>query len=298
MALKFSRVALVGKYPEPDADRADARNRALMAEIGEFLRAQGCTVFLDEQTAEGTGLTQFAALDLAGIGAQCDLCVVVGGDGTMLWVGRQLAQTATPLIGINQGRLGFITDIALESYREVLPDMLAGAVEQDLRTLLRARVLRKGECIFDASAMNDVVVNRGSTSGMVELAVQVNDQFVANYRADGLIVATPTGSTAYSLSAGGPLLNPSLPGWLLMPISPHTLTNRPIVLPHTAQICIEFVGGREANASFDQQSLTELHVGDRIIVTCYQHQAVFLHRIGWNYFDTLREKLHWNKGTG
>lgn len=298
MALKFSRVALVGKYLQPDAGEAGEFTCALMADVGAFLQAQGCEVFLHRQTADGTGLKQFPVLDLAGIGSECDLCVVVGGDGTMLWVGRQLAQYATPLIGINQGRLGFITDIPLDSYRSVLPAMLTGAYEEDRRTLMQARVMRGDACIFDAPAMNDVVVNRGSTSGMIELAVQVNGHFVANYRADGLIMATPTGSTAYSLSAGGPLLNPALPGWLLMPISPHTLSNRPIVLPHSAKVSIEIVGGRESNASFDMQSLTRLHHGDRIVISCYGHRALFLHPAGWNYFDTLREKLHWNKGAG
>lgn len=297
MTLKFSRVALIGKYQQPDAGRAEESTCTLMADIGAFLQAQGCSVFLDEQTGRATGLTQFSLLELTAIGKNCELCIVVGGDGTMLGVGRQLAQYGTPLIGINQGRLGFITDIPLGHYRDVLPDMLAGAYEQDWRTLMLGRVLREGSCIFQAPAMNDVVVNRGSTSGMIELAVQVDGHFVANYRADGLIATTPTGSTAYSLSAGGPLLHPALPGWLLMPISPHTLSNRPIALTDEAELTIEIVGGREANASFDMQSLTRLRHGDRIVVNRYQHRALFLHPRGWNYFDTLRQKLHWNKGT-
>lgn len=298
MGLKFTRVALIGKYQQPEGAGASESACALLADIAAFLQTQGCTVFLDRQTARTTRLQQFDALDLSTIGAQCDLCIVVGGDGTMLSIGRQLAQYATPLIGINQGRLGFITDIPLDSYRSALPDMLAGSYEEDHRTLMRSQVLREGRCIFDAPAMNDVVVNRGSTSGMVELGVEIDGKFVANYRADGLIVATPTGSTAYSLSAGGPILNPALPGWLLVPISPHTLSNRPLVLPDRAEIAIEIVGGREANASFDMQSLTSLHHGDLIVVRSYEHKALFLHPKGWNYFDTLREKLHWNKGTG
>jgi NAD+ kinase len=201
-----------------------------------------------------------------------------------------------PLIGINQGRLGFITDIRFEQYKTTLAPMLAGQFELDDRSLIQARVMRDGHCVFSALAMNDVVVNRGATSGMVELRVEVDGHFVANQRADGLIIATPTGSTAYSLSAGGPLMHPSIPGWVMVPIAPHTLSNRPITIPNTAQVAIEIVAGRDASANFDMQSLASLMHGDRIEVTRSEHQVRFLHPKGWNYFDTLRQKMHWNEG--
>eukprot|EP01041_Mallomonas_annulata_P035731 gene35731-58730_t len=206
-------------------------------------------------------------MDVAGIGASCDLALVVGGDGTMLGIGRQLAQYKVPLIGINQGRLGFITDIRFEQYKTTLLPMLAGHYELDDRSLMHARVMRDGHCVFSALAMNDVVVNRGATSGMVELRVKVDGRFVSNQRADGLIIATPTGSTAYALSAGGPLIHPSIPGWVLVPIAPHTLSNRPIVLSNEAEITIEIVAGRDASANFDMQSLASLLHGDQIVVT-------------------------------
>lgn len=296
MSLQFARVALVGKYQDSTSGPSTEAARALMAEIGTFLRQQGCAVTLEDRTAELAGLDGFPTADIAGIGSGCELCVVVGGDGTMLGIGRQLAQWGTPLIGINQGRLGFITDIPLGEYRQALPAMLHGAYDEDPRTLLLGRVLREGACVFEAFAMNDVVVNRGAASGMVELRVEVDGHFVANYRADGIIVATPTGSTAYSLSAGGPLLHPQLPGWALVPISPHTLSNRPIVLTDPGEIAIQVVAGRDTNASFDMQSLTSLHHGDRIVVRRSEHRVRFLHPKGWSYFDTLREKLHWNRG--
>jgi NAD+ kinase len=296
MSLKFPRVALVGKYHESVTGNPVESTLELVAEIGDFLAAQGCQVSLEERTAAITGLARFPALDVPGIGAESDLCVVVGGDGTMLGVGRQLACYGTPLIGINQGRLGFITDIPLGEYREVLPRMLAGAFEEDHRALMHGRVMRGGACVFETFAMNDVVVNRGAASGMVELRVEVDGHFVANHRADGIIVATPTGSTAYALSAGGPLLHPLLPGWALVPIAPHTLSNRPIVLADPVEIAIEIVAGRDANASFDMQSVTSLHHGDRIIVRRSEFRVRFLHPRGWNYFDTLRAKLHWNEG--
>jgi NAD+ kinase len=192
--------------------------------------------------------------------------------------------------------LGFVTDIPYVGYQQTLAPMLAGDFEEDHRSLMHAKVMRDGRCVFDALAMNDVVVNRGATSGMVELRVEVDGHFVANQRADGLIIATPTGSSAYALSAGGPLLHPSIPGWVMVPIAPHTLSNRPVVLANASEIAIEIVAGRDASANFDMQSLASLLHGDRIIVTRSQHHVRFLHPRGWTYFDTLRQKMHWNEG--
>ena len=196
MSLQFHRVALVGKYQDSASSAVPDSTREIIAEIAGFLTAQGCQVVLAERTAHSTGLDQYPALDVATIGNECDLAVVVGGDGTMLGIGRQLARYGTPLIGINQGRLGFITDIPLEGYHETLSAMLGGAFEEDHRSLMHGKVMREGECVFEAFAMNDVVVNRGAVASMVELRVEVNGHFVANHRADGIIVATPTGSTA------------------------------------------------------------------------------------------------------
>jgi NAD+ kinase len=292
----FRQVALIGKYHAAVAPPVAASTRAALEDIAQFLASQGCEVLVERDTAAVIGLTGWPTAEVAAIGTQCDLGLVVGGDGTMLGIGRQLARHGVPLIGINQGRLGFITDIALDQYRTVLPPMLAGEYEEDQRTLMHARVIRDGQVVFDALAMNDVVVNRGATSGMVEMRVEIDGHFVANQRADGLIVATPTGSTAYALSAGGPLLHPSTPGWVLVPIAPHTLSNRPIVLPDDVEIAIELVAGRDASANFDMQSLASLLHGDRITVRRSQHKVRFLHPRGWTYFDTLRRKLHWNEG--
>jgi NAD+ kinase len=294
MTSQFRHVALIGKYPASGA--ASGSTRAALEDIAQFLSAQGCEVSIERETASHADLQGHATLDAAGIGAQCDLGLVVGGDGTMLGIGRQLAPYDIPLVGINQGRLGFITDIALEGYRAVLAPMLQGAYDEDRRSLMHARVVRDGRCVFDALAMNDVVVNRGATSGMVELRVEVDGHLVANQRADGLIVATPTGSTAYALSAGGPLLHPSNPGWVLVPIAPHTLSVRPLVVNDAGEVTIELVAGRDASANFDMQSLASLLHGDRITVRRSEHQVRFLHPQGWSYFDTLRQKMHWNEG--
>ena len=296
MQSKFRHVALIGKYQAVSSGDLGAASRAAMQSIAQFLHAQGCEVVFERQTAAKMGIPGYDALDVAAIGAQCDLGLVVGGDGTMLGIGRQLAPHGVPLIGINQGRLGFITDIPLDGFEATLAPMLRGEYEEDHRSLMHARVMRDDRCVLDALAMNDVVVNRGATSGMVELRVEVDGRFLAKQRADGLIIASPTGSTAYALSAGGPLLHPSIPGWVLVPIAPHTLSNRPIVLADAAQISIELVSGRDASANFDMQSIASLLHGDRIVVSRSEHQVRFLHPRGWSYFDTLRQKLHWNEG--
>ena len=296
MKSKFLHVALIGKYQTVASGAAGASSRRALEGVAGFLRAQGCEVVMERDTARNMGISDYPVLTVPAIGAQCDLGLVVGGDGTMLGIGRQLAHFGVPLIGINQGRLGFITDIPFDSFAATLAPMLRGEFEEDHRSLIHARVMRDGSCVFDALAMNDVVVNRGATSGMVELRVEVDGHFVANQRADGLIIATPTGSTAYALSAGGPLLHPTIPGWVLVPIAPHTLSNRPIVLANATEIAIEIVAGRDASASFDTQSLASLLHGDRIVVTRSKHHVRFLHPKGWSYFDTLRQKLHWNEG--
>ncbi|WP_143890764.1 NAD kinase [Tepidimonas alkaliphilus] len=288
-ALCFERVALVGK---PNA----AGSGATLARVVDFLHAQGCEVTLEHDTAQHVGALGDRVADVAGIGAHCQLALVVGGDGTMLGIGRRLAPWGVPLIGINQGRLGFITDIPFDGFEAVLRPMLCGAYLEERRALLQAGVWRDGHCEFDTIAMNDVVVNRGGAPSMVELRVEVDGHFVANMRADGLIIASPTGSTAYALSAGGPLLHPAIDGWVMVPIAPHTLSNRPVVLPASSTIAIEVVAARDPSAHFDMQTFTSLLEGDRIVVRRSQHVLRLLHPLGWNYFDTLRGKLHWNEG--
>ncbi len=292
----FRNVALFGKYHAVSSAVGGTSSRQALERIAHFVTDLGCDVVLEAETAANMGLADFPTMDVKAIGKHCDLGVVVGGDGTMLGIGRQLAAFNVPLIGINQGRLGFITDIPLGHYESSLQSMLGGEYETDHRSLMQAKVMRNGHCVFTALAMNDVVLNRGATAGMLEARVEVDGHFVANQRADGLIIASPTGSTAYALSAGGPLMHPSIAGWVLVPIAPHTLSNRPIVLPNASEIVMELVSGRDASANFDMQSLASLLHGDRIVVTRSQHQVRFLHPKGWSYFDTLRRKLHWNEG--
>lgn len=298
MTSRFRHVALIGKYQSTGVRAGCGMLDEVMDGIAAFLESQGCRIYVERSAAEDPKPPRYEALSVDEIGQRCDLGLVVGGDGTMLGIGRQLARHGVPLIGINRGRLGFVTDIPLDDYQSTLVPMLAGEYEEDHRSLIHARVIRAGETVFSALAMNDVVVNRGATSGMVELRVSVGGHFVANQRADGLIISTPTGSTAYALSAGGPLLHPALPGWVMVPIAPHTLSNRPILLPDADEVCMELVGGRDASANFDMQSLASLVIGDQVIVRRSEFRVRFLHPRGWSYFDTLRKKLRWNEGNG
>jgi NAD+ kinase len=284
----FRHAAIVGK---PQAQGL----RELIDELARFLHDSKLDVSLERNTAEATGLPEHGALTPAEIGAQCDVAIVVGGDGTMLGIARELARFDIPLIGINQGRLGFITDVPVGQFKEALTPMLAGDYAEEHRAMLDAGVWRDGECIFSGLSMNDVVVSRGATAGMVELRVDIGEEFVANLRADGLIVASPTGSTAYALSAGGPILHPGIGGWVLVPIASHTLSNRPM-LPDHEEIRITIVAGRDASANFDMQSLASLLHGDQVRMTRSAQRVRFLHPKGWSYYATLRRKLRWYEG--
>ncbi|CAN5312065.1 NAD kinase [soil metagenome] len=284
----FKSVALVGKFPVAGIAQP-------LLDIATFLKAGGHNVIFESETARELALPGLVAMTPAEIGSHADVAIVVGGDGTMLGIARQLAPFNVPLIGINQGRLGFMTDITLDRMMPVLAEMLSGKVESEQRSLLEGAVIRDGQNIFEALAFNDVVVSRGAGSGMVELRVEVDGRFMYNQRSDGLIVATPTGSSAYALSAGGPLLHPSLSGIGLVPIAPHALSNRPIVVPDTSEIVIEVMAGRDISVNFDMQSLARLQHHDRIMISRSAHAITFLHPQGWSYYDTLREKLHWNE---
>ncbi len=290
-------VAIVGKFQAEGIS-------APLVEIARIVSAAGHRVVVDCDTAHLCALKDYPALTTEEIGRDASAAIVVGGDGTMLGIARQLAPYNVPLIGINQGRLGFMTDIPLDATVIVLNEMLAGRYEVEERTLLRGTVHRADAVdagpsrtgdVFQALALNDIVVSRGAVSGMVELTVDVDDRFMYSQRSDGLIVATPTGSTAYSLSANGPIMHPGLRGFLMVPIAPHSLSNRPIALPDSCRIDITVTGGRDVSANFDMQSFTALQLGDRVSIERAPMTIRFLHPVGYSYFATLRQKLHWNE---
>ena len=281
-------VALIGRANTPGIAEP-------LRTLATCVAEKGYTVVFEAETAADIGLDGFERLTTAQIGDRADVAVVVGGDGTMLGIGRELAPYGIPLIGINAGRLGFITDIPLDEMRAVVPEMLAGAYEREERTLLEARIRRAGQTIYRAEALNDVVVNRSGFSGMAELRVSVDGRFMYNQRSDGLIVATPTGSTAYALSSQGPILHPQLEGIVLVPIAPHALSNRPIVLPNDSEIAIRIVAGRDVNVNFDMQAFTAVELNDVIGVRRAKHTVPVLHPVGDSHYATLRKKLHWNE---
>lgn len=288
MTSSAKTIALVGKYNAPGITES-------IIELANFLESAGHTVVFESETALNMELEGFNVMAAPEIGKQADAAIVIGGDGTMLGIARQLAPYKVPLIGINQGRLGFITDIPLDGMMPAVSEILSGKYISEQRSLLQAIVVRDGNQIFSGVAFNDIVVSRGAGSGMVELSVDVDNHFMYNQRSDGLIVSTPTGSTAYALSAGGPLLHPNLSGIVMVPIAPHALSNRPIVLSDTSEISIEIVAGRDMSVNFDMQSFASLLTKDRIIINRSAHTVTFLHPQAWNYYDTLREKLHWNE---
>lgn len=255
----------------------------------------GFDVAFEADIAQDIGIIDYPALRLAEIGMHADVVIILGGDGTMLSIGRQLAPYKTPLIGLNIGRLGFITDISLSDMREIVPRMLNGSFVREERTLLEARIIRENDPIYHALAFNDVVVSRSGFSGITELRVYVDDRFMYNQRSDGLIVATPTGSTAYALSSSGPLLHPQLQGIVLVPIAPHTLSNRPIVLPDSCNISIQIIAGSDINVNCDMQSFIALKLNDMIEVRRSCYTVPILHPVYYNYYATLRQKLHWNE---
>ncbi|MEZ5657349.1 MAG: NAD kinase [Burkholderiaceae bacterium] len=284
----FHRVALVGRYQSAGVGET-------IAGIARELASRGLEVMLDEDTAANIGASGLATVALDDIGAKADLAIAVGGDGTMLGLARRLAGRGVPLLGINHGRLGFITDIPMDAWRDALDAILRGRFTSEPRTLLSARAVRRDQVIWQDIAMNDVVLQRSSRSGMLELEVHVDEIYMYTQRADGLIVATPTGSTAYALSANGPILHPRLQGFAMVPIAPQSLSNRPICLPDDVRIRMRVVECREPRVSCDMQVFEDLQPGDDIIVARAPETVEFLHPIGYSFFATLRTKLYWHE---
>lgn len=290
----FERVGIFGK---PRTDGARAPQPDVLSDIARIVEASGAAPLFDAGAHAALApdiAAKYTPHDLAAIGTQANVAVVLGGDGTMLGIARELAPYGIPLIGINHGRLGFMTDIALDAMPQTLAAMLAGRHERERRILLEAVVQRDGAEVFHATAVNDVVISRGIAGGMVEFTVRVDGVTMYNQRGDGIILATPTGSTAYALSASGPILHPNLSGLVLVPVAPQTLSNRPIALPDHCVIEMEITDVRDASAHFDMQSLSALRPGDIVRVRRSDHAVTLLHPVGYNYFATLRQKLHWN----
>ena len=284
----FKTVAVVGKS---DATVLPEK----LDQVVAVLRGHGAAVLMDTRTAQASRTPPDEALALEDLPARADRAVVVGGDGPPPACARLMAAHGVPLIGVNLGRLGFLTDIPADRVTETLAPVLDGDFVAEERLMLAARVMRAGREVFATHAMNDVVVSRAGTGSMIEFAVHVDGEFIYSLRADGIIAATPTGSTAYALSAGGPILHPGLSAIALVPISPHTLSNRPVAIHAGSRIDIVLVKGPGARANFDVQSHVDLEANDVVGVAAAARPAILLHPRGYRYFSMLRDKLRWNE---
>lgn len=287
MEKEFRRIALIGKYQSPDVAGA-------LKSLVDFLLTRGCQVLVEEGTAHSVGSYSCAVANYEAIGMEADLAIVLGGDGTMLNAARRLAEYGVPLVGVNRGRLGFMTDIASDGMLTSIAALLEGKFSTEQRFLLDAEVLRDKQRVYGTLALNDVVVNKGEVGRMIEMEVKVDGEFIYVLRADGMIIATPTGSTAYALSANGPILHPAVPGIALVPLCPHALSNRPITLSDRSRIEIVLMPQHDARIHFDGQAHFDARAGDCICITRSQRSITLLHPPGYSYLAMLREKLHWS----
>ncbi len=288
MKITFKTVAIVGK---PDGTSVGEPVDQLIA----LLQKRGIAVRIDDHTAsfvtaKADAIMPREPLDALLQGA--DLAVAVGGDGTLLSLARSVASHGVPLVGVNLGHLGFLTDIPADALEPMMTALLDGEYKEELRFLLDAEIRRGDKTIFKTVAFNDVVFSRGAMGTMIEFAVEVNGEFVYSLRADGIIVNTPTGSTAYALSSGGPILQPGLPAISLVPISPHTLSNRPIAISNESEVRIKLIRGVNARVNFDVQAFFDPEPDDVVIVKAHKNKLRLLHPAGYSYFSMLRSKLH------
>jgi NAD+ kinase len=288
MKFPFQNIALIGKHKAPEITGPLLR-------LAEFLSARGLTVVVDSLTAEHLKQHPYTEMSLAEMGNVVDLAIVMGGDGTMLNIARTLSLCQVPLVGVNQGRLGFLTDLTLDNMQDSISAMLEGKFITEQRLLLAARVLRNDVEVYSGRAFNEVVVHRNNTSSMIEFEVRIDGEYLYNQRADGLIVSSPTGSTAYAMSSGGPILHPSLDVIELVPISPHTLSNRPIVVKSSSMLEILVHRTGDIQVRFDSHTSYDIQLHDKIIVTRHPDSVCLLHPVGHSYYHTLREKLLWNQ---
>ncbi|SFZ77864.1 NAD kinase [Chitinimonas taiwanensis] len=289
MSMLFKKIALVARRNSPNIG-------APLRRLAALLRQYECSsIVLDADTAAEHPIPDTLIVPPDQIGKVADLVIVLGGDGTMLSIARLVAPYRIPLVGINQGRLGFMTDIGVDDIEAIIPRILDGDFVPEERMLLSAKVIRGEREIHAALAVNDVVFSRGALGSMIEFEIFIDDQFVYSQRSDGLIVSTPTGSTAYALASGGPILHPTVPAIALVPICPQTMTARPIAVNDAATVEFMLTRGVDAKVHFDGHSHFDLQEMDRVSIKRYRNSLRILHPLGYNYYDMLRHKLHWGE---
>jgi len=282
----FRRIALIGKLGTPEIP-------ASLRELDAFLKSRGCDTFIEKDSAAELGVR---GTDYAAMGGTVDLAIVVGGDGTMLAAARNLVRAHVPVVGVNQGRVGFMTDIGHRDMQSGLGSILDGKYSIEERALHDGEIVRGGQSALRTLALNEAVVGKGSQGRLIEFELRLDDEYIYTLRADGMIVATPTGSTAYSLSAGGPIVEPSVRVIVLSPISPHTLSNRPVVIRPNAVVRIA-IAKREQDAllTIDGQEGMPLQGGDVVEVREGRFSVSLIHTPNRTYFDVLRSKLGWGR---
>lgn len=288
MTSAFQTIGLIGK---PNHEGA---NQTLVA-LHRFLEARSLTVYLEQKVARTLELTEARVLDLVDIGKRCDLAIVVGGDGNMLGAARVLARSDIAVLGVNRGNLGFLTDLSPEGFEQPLSEVLAGNFKTELRNLLEISVHRHGTIKSSNSAVNEAVLHADKVAHMIEFEAYINDEFVFSQRSDGLIISTPTGSTAYSLSGGGPILTPDLDAMTLVPMFPHTLSSRPLVVAGNSEIQLKVADSNDAHLqiSCDSHVILAVMPGDDIFIRKHPRPLRLIHPPGYSYYHVLRNKLGW-----
>ena len=281
----FGRVALIGKLRSPEIA---ASLRALAAFLGE----RGCEVLFERETAKEV---KASGADYDAIGRAAQLAIVVGGDGTMLAAARNLVRHRVPLIGVNQGRVGFMTDIGHDDMLAGVGAVLDGKYQVEERALIDAEIRRGAQSLLRTIALNEAVLARGSQGRLIEFELSLDGEHVYTLRADGVIIATPTGSTAYAMSAQGPILHPAVPAFVLVPLNPHTLSARPVNVSDRSVIEIVLARAVDARVHFDGFALADMQQGDRLVLRRSADAVKFVHPPGYRYFATLREKLRWSE---
>lgn len=290
--MAFNPIALVGRH-------ADTRVADCMLILLRHLAARKIEVLADAAIADALGRSGIEAVDEKEIPTRARLVIAIGGDGTMLYAARLVAQHGVPLLGVNRGRLGFLTDVSPDDMLDRLDEVLAGRFIEDRRTLLDAVLERPGRPSARMTALNDVVVQKFGTGRMLDFETGIDGRYLNTHGGDGLVVATATGSTAYALSCGGPIIQPDLGVLVLAPICPHTLSDRPVVVPGNAHIEVRLLPRPDARAQItcDGASLGELEPGDRLAISPSTHRVTLLHPPGYDYYRLLRSKLHWGRGS-
>jgi len=288
MTLKFKTIGLVGKQNGNSVVEA-------ILKLGEHLASKGLHVLLDEDNASMMSDHNMEMTSIQNLGSRCDLVITVGGDGTLLNAARSLANSQTPLVGVNLGHLGFLTDVSPVSMLECIDEILAGEFQEEDRSLLSCRVTRDNQTVNESIALNDVVVHKWNVSRMVVLEMYIDDKFVSQNRSDGLIISTPTGSTAYALSSGGPIIHPALNVIAVVPVCPHTMSYRPIVVSGDSQITIVVSDAHQDSirVTCDGQIPFQVTPGDRIHIEKNKQSVRLLHPAQHDHYDMLRAKLFW-----